>query len=169
MSEQEPRTLRKLITLSERNLDMIEAIAKETGWDTSTLVIRRGIEELYKQTFKYGKDPLNNASENDTPEVIAKKAKNRAEIKQAQKEAEELAKLKPKIDMCINLLGGEIETNEKGFKYCRFTQYGTEESKDSSLSIPIKQVDPIIAETSLFMPSKEVVFAKRVDIKSKFS
>ena len=44
------RTNKKLITFSERNLDMIEAIMAETGWDTPTQIVRRAIEELYKQT-----------------------------------------------------------------------------------------------------------------------
>lgn len=163
----EKRTNKKLISFSDRNLDMIDAISKETGWDTPTQVVKRGIEELYKQTFKYGKDPLSIAQDGDSVETIGKKAERKAEGKRLIKEAEEKAKLAPKIQMCENLLNGEITTNENGFKFCKFTQYTMTDDKECI--VPILQVAPIIAETSLFMPDRETVFKRRPEVKKLFA
>lgn len=159
----------KLINFSDTHLRMVEELKERTGLKSLTAIIQNSLILYHKSYFPAYANKENSSNVPLTDTDIIRNAEQKAKVKLAQKEAEELAKLKPKIDMCKNLLGGEIETNEKGFKYCRFTQYGTEESKDSSMLIPIKQVDPIIAETSLFMPSKEVVFAKRVDIKRLFS
>jgi hypothetical protein len=145
---------------------MIEAIMAETGWDTPTQIVRRAIEELYKQTFKYGKDPISNAGPNDSDETIARKATVKAREKQALKEAEELEQLGPKIKMCEDMLQGEVRTNENGNKVCVFTQYNFD--KENELIIPLGEVDPIIAKTSLFFPSQANIFKRRPDVAKKF-
>lgn len=163
------RSNKKLITFSDRNLDMMDALMKETGWNTPTQLVRRGIEELYKQTFKYGKNPLDEAQTSDPKEVMVKKAVAKAEAKKVLKDQEELLKLEPKMNICTNLLGGEVETDENGYKYCVFTMFAPKEENDARQKLPIRQVDALLAETSLFTPSKEVVFKLRPDIKKKFS
>jgi len=157
----------KLIKFSPRSLDMVEAIMDHTGFNTVTSVVTRAIEQLYKDTFKYGADPLTKAAINDDDSTINKKAEVKAKSKIAVKDAELAAKQAPKIEMCLNLLGGEVETNENGFKFCRFTQYTL--NGDTEGLIPLMQVDPIIAETSLFTPSREAVFRNRPDVKEKFN
>lgn len=157
----------KPINFSPRSLDMIEEIMKQTGFSSIAAVVTRSIEELYKNTFKYGADPLTKTGLNDNDDVITKKAEAKAKEKIATKQAEQDVKFAPKIDMCINLLGGEVEENENGHKFCRFTQYNL--AGDNESLIPLMQVDPIIAETSLFMPSKEAIFRNRTDVKEKFS
>jgi len=167
--ENKTRTNKKLISLSDRNLDMMDALMEETGWNTPTQIVRRGIEELYKQTFKYGKDPANTTKDGDSMEDIQRKAQRKALEKKALKEAEEQAKLQPKIDICLNLLGGEIETNENGYKFCRFTSYHTNPKKDGSQLLPLRQVDTFLVDTMLFNPSQEAVFKARPEIRSKFN
>lgn len=157
----------KLINFSNRSLDMIEAIMNQTGFNTVTAVVTRGIEQLYKDTFKYGADPLTKAQLNDDDTTLIKKAEIKAKSKIAEKDAELTAKQAPKIDMCVNLLGGAVEENENGHKFCRFIQYNL--NGDSESLLPLMQVDPIVAETSLFMPSKEAIFRNREDVKEKFS
>lgn len=160
------RTNKKLISFSNRNLDMMDALMEETGWDTPTQIVKRGIEELYRQTFKYGKDPIG-STEVNTEENLIKKAIVKVKAKKLIKEAEDNAKLQPKIDFCLNNLLGQVETNEGGYKFCRFTTYTLKDDQSQLLSI--KQMDPILLETSLFSPSKEAVFKHRPAIKKLFN
>lgn len=157
--------MQKLLNYSDTHKKMIDDLKKRTGIDNANTLIVNAIVAYHKSYFPaYAQGGGVFA---DPEETMEDKAKRKAEEKRLIKEAEEMAKLKPKIEMCQNLLGGEIETNENGFKFCRFTQYTL--SDDNSLKIPILQVAPIIAETSLFMPDRETVFKKRPDIKKLFS
>lgn len=170
--ETKPKTIsnltRKTFLCTEKQIEIIKVLKDKFGIKTETGVFDMAIQALYEKTFKYGEDPLTNSTNSDSPESILKKAKAKAQAKVALKQAEEQAKIQPKIDMCLNLLGGEIETNENGFQFCRFTTFGTSPEKDKSQMIPIKQVDPIIAETSLFFPDREIVYKHRPEVKELF-
>lgn len=160
---------KKLISFSPRSLDMIEAIMAHTGHSTVTSVVTRGIEELYKNTFKYGTDPLSGG----TPvgigdEAIETQAERIAKKKTAIKSAEETERMRPKVLMCQRLLKGELYTDDNNNKFCRFTQYRVG-GDDQECTIPLGQVDPIIADTSLFMPSKKSVLNKRPELKALFN
>lgn len=157
------RTNKKLITLSERQLDMIDALMAETGWSKPTQVILRGIEELYKTTFRYGKDPVGGTVlPQDSDEVITKKAESKAKLEVAKKLAAENLRLKPKIDRCINTLKGEIITNPDGSRLCKYKTHDTSGSYDQS--IPINQCGDYL-EAGQFMPDKATVLKHRPDLK----
>lgn len=165
--EIQPKNNKKLITFSDRSLEMAEAIGSQIGINKLTQIVARGIEELYKQTFKYGKDPFNEGGANDSEEVLIKKAVRKVKASQTIKEEQDKARLEPKINTCLNILGGEIETNENGHKFCRYTSYTLKD--EQSQLIPINQVDPVLAETSLFIPSREAIFNNRPEVAKRFS
>lgn len=144
----------------------MQEIMKKQGVPSMTEVFRSAISALYEKTFKYGEDPLNNVSESDTPEIMAKKAKQKAEMKRLELEAEENAKLAPKIELCLSGFAGQIETNENGHKFCRFNQYTLTE--DHSMMIPLKAVHESIIENNVFMPDRETVYKKRPEVKKLF-
>lgn len=151
---------KKLITFSPRSMDMIEAIQAQTGWSTTTQVVIRGIEELYKNTFKYGTDPLSN------PELgvdIQNRATTKVKAKQAIKTAELTLKEAPFELVCTDTLGGVVETNEAGDKVCRFNQYTMKETAEQI--VPIMKVSKDI---EIFIPSKDLVLASRPELKKKF-
>lgn len=159
---------KKLITFSDRSLEMIEALKKETGFSATTQIVVRGIEELYSSTFKYGRSPLSDSGPNDSEEALVNKAMVKAKAKKALADAQEKIKLAPKVNICENILGGEVKKDELGYSYCHFKTFHTDESKDAEQVIPLRQCDPVLAETSLFTPSREAVFKARKDIKKLF-
>ena len=155
----------KLITFSPRTLDMMEAIMFQTGFKTASQIVTRGVEELYKSTFKYGTDPLSGGSiTGNSDSDYEKQAERKAKQKQLLKNAEEKERLLPKINICKRDLKGIIEINELGTKSCRFTQY-RHDGNDQECVVPLQQVEPYIVETSLFMPSKKAVLNKRPELK----
>lgn len=158
------RTNKKLITFSDRNLDMMEAIMAQTGWSTPTEIVKRGLEELYKSTFKYGADPLNSIGGIGTD--IESQAKRKVLSKEAQKKAAQDLKDAPKIAMCLDVLGGEIVTQENGSKICKWENYSTF-GKPEPQSIPIHQVGEYLLN-SLFIPDRESVLKAHPELKTKF-
>ena len=157
--------MKKLFNYSDTHFKMIEELKKRTGISNANTLLQNALVAYHKSYFPaYAQG---NVGIIDPDETKEERAIRRAEEKRITKEAEENEKLKPKIDMCHNLLGGEVETNEKGFKFCRFTMYSTL-GDDQSQMLPLAQVAPIIAETSLFMPDKETVLKKRPDVKKLF-
>lgn len=159
---------RKTFLCTDKQIEIIKALREKYGLKTDTGVFDMALQALQDKASKYGEDLLG-IKVDDSPESFAKKAKAKADAKIALKKAEEDAKLQPKIDMCVNLLKGEVETNEAGFKHCRFTSYGRTKADDRSQLIPIKQVDPILLDTMIFNPTKEAVLSHRPDIKKLFS
>jgi len=159
------KTPKKLITFSDRNIEMMEAIAEQTGWKNASEIVRRGVEELY---FKFFPAYRTGISTKGAPseEAAIKNAEIKAKAKVAGKKVEAEEKFAKKIDMCENMLGGEVIENAGGFKFCKFKQYSF--TSDSDLEIPIAQVDPIVAETSLFVPSREAIFKHRPEVKKLF-
>lgn len=160
---------RKTFLCTDKQIEIIKALREKYGVKTDTGVFDMALQALYEKSSKYGEDLLTNPTDTDSPEAFAKKAKAKADAKIALKKAEEDAKIQPKIDMCLNTLKGEIETNENNFKFCRFTSFGRSPAEDKSQLIPIKQVDPILLDTMVFNPTREAVFKNRSDIKKLFS
>jgi hypothetical protein len=160
------KTTKKLISFSDRNIEMLEAIAAQSGWQTPTEIVKRGIEELYFKYFPAYRTGQGNQTAT-TEEGIIKSAVIKAKAKVAAKNAEKDEKAAKKYEMCEQMLGGEVIENVNGYKFCKFTQYSF--TGDHELEIPIMQVDPIVAETSLFLPSKESVFRERPEVKKKFN
>lgn len=163
------KTLRKVIVLTPRHIEMMEILSSQIGLDKSTDLMKRGLEELfrsYNPSYKIG-NGLRNAVKTEEQLIVEATAKSKAKI--IGEKAEEELRLQPKIDICLNMLKGEIETSSSGTKICRFTQYnGFDAKKDAEQVVPLSQVGAYLAETSLFIPAKEVVFKNRKDIKDKF-
>jgi len=155
--------MKKTINYSEIHHKMLEDLKQRTGILNANALILNAIVDYHSGYFPaYVKNTQ--GLPNETP---LEKAERKANEKKLLKEAEEKAKLAPKIEMCEKLLGGTIEINENGYKFCKFTQYRAF-GDDQSCSIPLLQVAPIIAETSLFIPDKQTIFSKRKEIKKLF-
>lgn len=93
-------------------------------------------------------------------------AQIKAKAKIAAKEVEAQAKWAPKIEMCENMLHGTVEESN-GSKFCHFNMHTPTGSLKQM--IPLAQVDPVVAETSLFSPDKETVLASREDLRAEFA
>lgn len=157
---------RKTFLCTDKILEMMGAIQKEIGAKTETAVFEASIVALYKSLSKYGKDLLTDDKSDDSEETLIKKAKIKIKTQELIKDEEENARLQPKIKICTSILGGEIEENENRHKFCRYTSYTLKE--DQSQLIPLRQVDAVLAETSLFIPSREAVFKNRPEVAKKF-
>lgn len=142
---------KKLITFSTRSMDMIEAIMEETGFNTTTQVVTRGIEELYKNTFKYGKDPLNGigGGSND-PDAIQKVAERKVAMKAAEEKAQSDLKLAPKIAICVDQLKGEVRDG-----VCYYKNYFLDGSSQDE-NCPIVSIGQHSIDNQ-FIPNKEAV------------
>ncbi len=140
--------------VDEDILERINLLKKKNVHFNMTEVIRAAINVYYDKSFKYGQDPQSEFSTGDTEDKFIKKAEMKAKAKVVVKEKETSLKQAPKINICLNLLGGEIETNENNDKFCRFNQYTMKETAEQV--IPIMQVNEELAENSLFIPSKKL-------------
>lgn len=163
--ENKPKLRKKTISLTERHSEMIDLIQKQIGLSTSSAVLYRGLEELYGKLFpsyKYGGTSPTKTDENTHIAVAINKQKG----KEAAKKVQEEAKWAPKIDMCVNMLHGSVEQRGSG-RVCVFKMHTPMDSVEQV--IPLIQVDPIVAETSLFSPDKETVLASREDLRKQFS
>lgn len=157
--------MQKLLKYSDTHKKMVEDLKKRTGINNANTLWVNALVAYHKSFFPaYAQGGGVFADPDESPE---ERAQRKAEEKRLQKEAEELAKIKPKMDMCLNLLKGEIETNSAGDKFCRFTQYHAF-GDDTKPMLPIRQVAPIIAETSLFVPDRETVLKRRPELKKIF-
>lgn len=168
--ETKRKTNKKLIDFSDRQLEMIDLISEHTGFTKTADIVRIGIQELYDKYYKsYKTGQSSRTLGNQSEETLVKNAMIKSKAKILTEQAEEEMRLQPKIDICKNVLHGEIETNSNGTKICRFKQYNAFfPEKDNEQVVPLSQVGAYLAETSLFIPAKEVVFKNRKDIKDKF-
>lgn len=158
---------RKTFLIDGTMEEKMELLRKHNSFINLTEVFRLAINELYNNTFdyKYKPNPLLPTTAT-TEETAIKNATIKAKAKHVAKKTAEDLRLESKVNMCNTLLGGEVVENPDGSKVCVFTQYTL--SGDNSLRVPLAQVDPIIAETSLFMPSKAAIFKNRPEVKKHY-
>ncbi len=158
------KTLKKLITFTPRHIEMMEAIAAQSGWDQPTEIVKRGLEELY---IKYFPAYKTNKPTGDTEEAIIKTAVIRAKAKAAAIKTEEDLYEQEKVTMCEELFNGVAEERSDGVKICRFTQYTLR--GDTEINMPLSQVGPTTANNMLFIPSKEAIFRNRKEVEKLFN
>lgn len=156
----------KLINFSDIHLQMIEDLKNQTGMKTMTAIVHAALAALHKSYFPAYR--ANISSGPQTEEEAISKAKIKAKANKALKDEEELLRLQPKIDICVNGLKGSVEVDEKGYRYCVFTQFRSNASEDARQKLPLKAVDPIMIENSLFMPSKYRVLRDRPELLKKY-
>lgn len=161
------KTVRRTILLTERKFEMTEEIAQEKGISTFTSVIENAIDFYYKQTFPayVNRAGAGTMAEKThlTPEQVAI---NRTEAKALEKKAEQDRKDGAKALICRNDLRGRVEDDGNGYKYCIFPTHTPEHS--SEMKIPLVQSSPVIARTSLFMPSKAAVLKARPELAGEY-
>jgi hypothetical protein len=155
---------KKLITFSERTLEMSTLIQRKLGLLSTSQVVARGIEELFKEYSKYGKELGTDLS---TDNDIERQAERKVKQKLAQEKATQDAKEAPKIKICEVDLGGEIITREDGLKMCAWTNYGKTEEEDRKQKVLIHQCGDYLLG-NLFQPNKEVVLKARPELRKKF-
>lgn len=153
---------KKLITFSNKSIEMIETLIEEKGYLSISQTVNRGIEELYKTYSKYGKE-LGDKSTAD--EDIEKQAERKVKFNQAKKEQEEKNKLAPKIKICEVDLGGEVVTNPDGSKICKWQTHDVNKSYDQAIAL--SQCGEYLIP-NVFMPDKDTVLKVRKDLRAKF-
>lgn len=161
------KTVRTSLNLTERQYSMAQQIAQELGLSSFTAVMERGLDMIYNKTFPAYIPRQSGAKTKEntqlTPEQVAE---NKVEAKELAKRAEQARKEKEKSTICIREMFGRVEDDGNGNRYCVFPTHTTESSSD--LKVPLMQASPIIAQTSIWMPSKEVVLKARPELKKLY-
>lgn len=157
---------RKTFLADDTLLEKMELLRKHNSLLTLTEVFRLSVNTLYNSTignYKFKADP--NLSTNVTVEEVAiKGARLKQKVKQITEEEEQKLRIEKKINMCKDLFNGEMSEDNK---YCVFTSYGLKD--DTEIKLPVNQIDPIVAQNSLFVPSMESIFKNRKDVRKIFS
>ena len=151
--------IRKTYLLEEAMLEKMDILKDKLTLTTDVNVVRTAINLLWKDTFKYGTDPLLNSS-------IPEQAEQKVKVKLKVKETVRLLKEQPKIDFCINELHGTVVENAEGVKICHWETHDV--SKSHKQSIPLMQCGDYLLE-NLFIPDRETVLKARPELKRIFS
>lgn len=160
----EAKAIRRTILLTERKDDMVEQIARELGIFTFTAVIENAIDLYHKKTFPSYVVRQSGEGQKETTNLTPSEiAANKVESKELVKKAEQNRKDSEKSLICTRELFGKVIDDGNGNKYCVFPTHTPNASGE--LKVPLMQASPIIAKTSIFMPSKEVVLKARPDLK----
>lgn len=131
---------------------MMEVIAEKTGISGTTHIIHFALAELYRKCAPAYKDNINAIP---TENAVKAKARMKVIAKNVEEEMKDEAKNAKKMSICTDVLYGSVEEGEHG-KVCRWnTYYNT--GKVSSQMVPLKQVNAVLAETSLFIPNRATV------------
>lgn len=136
---------------------MLENLRSEHGAKTYTTIFDMALSALYKKSMTYGRDPFTSEDEK-----ITKRVEEKAKTKVIAKTLKE----QPKIDRCINELGGEVVENPDGTKVCNYFTHDV--NKSYAQSVPIHQCGEYLVE-KLFMPDRETVLSARKDLRKKFN
>jgi hypothetical protein len=155
------KTHKKVILFTSVQLQMVEDLKTKTGFGSLAEIIRNGLAMYHKSYF-----PSYKAVE-ISEDTALRHAEIKAKARVVTNKTKEALKYEKKIDICKNLLGGEVVENADGSKVCKFTQYSLVD--DTEQMLPLPQVDKIIADTSLFMPTKESIFKNRPEVRKLFS
>ncbi len=158
--------IRKTFLLEDKMLEKIEILRKQNTHLTQVDVIRAAVNLYWKDTFKYGTDPLlNSGSAIGGGNTVEAKAMSKVQRKLAEKKAEQDLKDAPKIKICLDELCGEIVTNPQGAKMCRWNTYSPDTTE--SQMVQISQVGKYLVENQ-FIPDKETVLKQRPELKKIF-
>jgi len=157
------KLIRKAYLIEDAMLNKMEILKKDLTLTTATNVIRTAINLLWKDTYKYGTDPLLNVSNSSTVEDVAKR---KVLLDVAKKKVAQDLKDAPKINRCLNDLCGEIVINPDGSKMCKWENHNMTNSYEQI--IPLNQCGEYLI-SNLFQPSKEAVFKARPDLAKKFN
>lgn len=161
------KTIQRTMRFTERQFEMCEAIAEKNGFNSFQGVIDKAIELYFSKSFPLyavGRTTTD-AGQKTTNMGVKEIAKSKVDMRQAQKDAELENKLEKKRLICKRDLHGRVETDDGGFHYCYFKIHDTKTSVEQKM--PLLQTDPVIAR-SLFVPSKEMVFKARPELKKLY-
>ncbi len=150
---------KRLITLSDAGIKMLERLMADTPYDSPSKVLSRGLEEFYRKQYNYAY-VKNIGLEETTPEESARK-KVKSKMLEEKIKQDELDQ--PKIQICKEL-DGEIVTNSDGSKVCVW--YTHDFKSDNKQTLPIYQMDKRLVSNQ-YNPSKEAVLRARPELKKK--
>lgn len=160
------KTYKKVIIFTEGQLKMVDELKEKTGFATLAEIIRNGLA-AYHKTYYPAYSTSSKGSE-VSEETAIRHAEIKARAKIAAEKATEDKRNEKKIHVCENILGGHIEETSNGDKMCSFMSYGITPAGDHENIYPISQIDPVLAETSLFLPSKTSVWKHRPEVRQAF-
>jgi len=144
---------RKTFLCTEKQMFMLENLKNEHGAKTYTTIFDMALSALYKKSMIYGRDPFTSEDE---------KLTKRVEEKVKTKEIAKALKEQPKIDRCINELGGVVVENPDGTKVCNYFTHDV--NKSYPQTVLIQQCGEYLVE-KVYMPDKETVLSARKDLK----
>jgi hypothetical protein len=121
------------------------------------------LKSFYETTYKYGADPFNGGSSSSVVS-LENVAERKVKLKLAEEKIKQDIKDQPKIDRCINDLGGEVITNPDGSKVCQWYNHTVKE--DQLQTIPLSQCGDYLID-GLWIPSKEAVLKARPKLKKE--
>lgn len=151
--ENKKKSKNRGIAFSDKQEEMIKEINEHLGLKSFSSIIHYAIAELhrtlcfipaYKQKTK-------------TPE---EKIKDRIDMKKLEEEA----KLQERIDCCVNDFFGEAING-----VCYYTSFGMTEEEDKKEELDLVSCYPEIAETTIFIPTKEAVLNARPKLAKKLN
>lgn len=143
------------IAFSPREEDMINDLKDHLGLKNPSAIVHYAIVELYRSVFPaYKTNPLSL-----DPDNLQRKAKAKVALKALETQAEAEMKLQPRIDCCVNDFKGKVKDG-----ICYFTAYSTNKKLDTLEEIDLNSCYPEIAESRVYLPSKEAVLKARPDL-----
>lgn len=157
---------RKTFLVDESMLEKMDMLMKHHSYINLTELFRHAMNKLYNDTFDYKYKPVTAVSGLNKEEIALKNAEIKAKAKGVTEKVFNDQKLEKKIQMCSDLFDGEVKEDENGNKVCVYTQYTI--GGDNEITIPLVQVDPVVASNSVFLPSKEAIFKNRPDVRKKY-
>ena len=150
--------IKKLISLSDESIEMINKLKKKHGHLTDAEVLRTSLSVYYSRTFKDYVD-IKTAPGRDPEEA----ARRKIEIQNRKEELEKERELDEKLAIVESLEGRVIEKN--GIKYCRYFTHDLHKSYEQEISL-LNLTDDLV--NYQYAPSKALVLkARPKDFKKK--
>lgn len=145
------------LLLTERQLEMVEKLKKETGMTSTSYIFFQALDSLHKAYFpayRQGGSSFQSGSLED-------RARAKIDMKAMTEKVKQDNFIKEKTDICINQFHGRVEDG-----ICFYTSYGFTPSDDMELNAELEECTEMLAENTLFIPTKEAVLKHRPELKN---
>jgi len=158
----EKKTVVKNKTWTDRQVEMVKMLQAEHGINSFSTIIDMAVTDMFSKTFPAYRASSVSGRGVANSDTVEGKAKMKIMTKNAEKDFEEKARWEEKTRICEKDLYGEVGDGDHG-KVCRFNTYYAD-GKVSKQQVPLQQAHAILADTSLFIPSRAVVLSSRPEL-----
>jgi len=151
--------IKKMLLLSQKNIDMVNELGELEGFDNFTTNVRNCINFSYAK--KIAPPTYASGKMLSDPEAITKRNIAKAVAKENTEEAMKNAKRQIQVDYCEKVMHGKVDGNT-----CSFRQWGptSSGSNDSTEKYPLGMMGTDILESHRFYPNEAVVMENREGI-----